>query len=313
MDTSSLALTPPNDTDTSVVRSTTSWVTGGPSRPPDRGRGRGRRLLLRWEASLEVPVEGAAGPVGDLDEPTREVEEQHEQAEARRQERHDRVAGNERGQPDDPEGAEHGADGRAHAADDDHGDEGERALDEERSDRPKDHLLGDAAEQATTDPGDPAGQGERPQLRRRRSNRVARRRNRGCPARRASPGRRRSGGGARAARRRAPVRRRPRSSRCARSEVETEQLAPREGRARRVAAAEDVEVVDPRRRRDRERERRDRQQQAGHPQGAGAERDGQERGERGGDQDRHHERDAVQLEVQELAYRRRSSAPTGPG
>ena len=56
---------------------------GGPSRPPDRRRGRRRRLLRRRKATLQVSVERAAGPVGDLDEPTREVEEQHEEAEAR--------------------------------------------------------------------------------------------------------------------------------------------------------------------------------------------------------------------------------------
>ena len=162
------------------------------------------------------------------------------------------------------------------------------------------HLLGDAAEQATTDAGDPAGEGERPQLRRRRSDRVAGGRDRVVAHGERHPP---DAGPADATEQRDDEHQHGEDGvvvGAQRSQVEAEQLAPRERCARRVAAAEDVEVVDPRGRRDRERERRDRQQQAGHPQSAGAEHGGEQRGERGGDEERHDERDAVQLEVEQL-------------
>ena len=103
---------------------------------PQRGRRRPAIGVARWTVSERhlatlrsarrgpQPALGHAkqrrrGRVPDLHEAAGEVEQQDQQADARGQQRHQVVAGEERGQPDDPHRAEDGPDHRAQAADDD--------------------------------------------------------------------------------------------------------------------------------------------------------------------------------------------------
>ena len=69
--------------------------------------------------------------VGDLHEAAGEVEQEDQQPEARREQRHQLVVGEERGQADHPQRAEHRAHRRGDAADHDDRDQSERVGDQE--------------------------------------------------------------------------------------------------------------------------------------------------------------------------------------
>ncbi len=96
---------------------------GGRSIGPfaDHRRRRGGERLDRGlrEAVFHPGEQGVACRVGDLDQAAGEVEQQDQEADARREERDQVVAGPEGGQADDPEGSEHGAHEAAEAADHD--------------------------------------------------------------------------------------------------------------------------------------------------------------------------------------------------
>ena len=101
-----------------------------PGRADQHWRRRGRAFGRRRFAFRCRPAEqGVARRVHDLHQPTGEVEQQDQQAEARGQQRHQRVVGEERGEPDDPQRAEHRAHRRRDAAD-------HHQRDEQRASRP---------------------------------------------------------------------------------------------------------------------------------------------------------------------------------
>ena len=139
-------------------------------RPP-RGRvapsGRGRagsRPCARSRVPVVAmpPTPGArrVRDVRDLHEATREVEEQDQQPEARREQGHQVVVGEERREADDPQRAEHRTHGRPDAADDHQGDQGERVGDQEVALGVR-HGLDGAREQGAAEPGQEPGDRER--------------------------------------------------------------------------------------------------------------------------------------------------------
>ena len=172
---------------------TMSWsasVTSGLS----RAHGRSRRIddrarsspLLEWEAASapSYAVDGATDPVGDVDEAAREVEQQNQQTQARREQRDELVGREQRREADHVDRPDDRTGDRAHAADDDHRHEQQRTCDGVPGVGER-HPLGDAGEQAAAEPGDGPRQRERAQLRRSPDERCRPPPSSRCPARRA--------------------------------------------------------------------------------------------------------------------------------
>ncbi len=77
--------------------------------------------------------ECVARVVGDLHEPSGEVEQHRQQTDARRQQPEDRVVRGQSGDPDDPDRADDGCGHRTHPPDDHHGNEAQRCVDHEEA------------------------------------------------------------------------------------------------------------------------------------------------------------------------------------
>ena len=108
--TSSTATSPPKRTlmpDTSSAGRPRRSAAAA-ERDEHRRRRRGRRSVDRaLRARCRPGEQRVAGRVPDLHEPAGEIEQQDQQADARGEQRHERVVGEERRQPDDPQRAEH--------------------------------------------------------------------------------------------------------------------------------------------------------------------------------------------------------------
>ena len=238
--------------------------------------------------------------VRDLHQPTREVEEQDQQAEARRQQRHQRVVGEERRETDDPQGAEHRAHGRRDATDHHERDQRERVGHQEVALGER-HRFDRAGQQRAAEPGDEPGDRECTQLRRGHADRVRRssvgvvahRDRRAADARSAEPAhddeRHHEHGEAHVV------------VGALRRQVEAEQRSARERHRRQVVGQHRLaeQVL---RRGDRERERADREQQASDTERAHADQRREPGGGERGDHDREEER-----------HRRRGRGARRPG
>ena len=135
-DTSSTATMPPNRTATSATSSAGT--------PPARGRPRGPLEHRRCPATRGRRRHAGRGRAAQPNSASRTtyaswIEARRgstagaEQPDARREQRHQLVVGEERGQADDPERAEHRAHRRGDAADHDERHEGERVRDQEEA------------------------------------------------------------------------------------------------------------------------------------------------------------------------------------
>ena len=292
---SSTATTPPKRTLMPDTSSAGTSSTHRRSRRTDEHRERRRRAFgrRRFAFRCRPREQGVARRVRDLHQPTGEVEQQDEQAEARGQQGHERVVGEEGGEPDDPQRAEHGAHGRRDAADHDQRHERERVGHQEVALGER-HRLNRSGEEGPTEPGDESRDRERAQLRRCDTDGVRRgavgvvaHRDGGAPDPRSTQptdhdeGHHEHGEAHVVVR---PLRR----------QVEAEQRPARERNRREIVGQHRLaeQVL---RRGDRKGERADREEQAAHAQSAYAdqrrEAGGNERSDHDGEQERQSARD----------------------
>ena len=215
-DTASVATRPPKRTVTSeATKAGPESARSGRALQRDcRRRVVDRLRRSRAQPLLRPPEKRVSRRVRDLHEPAREVQQEDEEAHARREQRDELVVREEGGEADDPQRAEYRAGDGPEPADHRERNELEGALD--REEPVGEGNVGDErTQEGPAERGDTTGKGEGARASRGRARRCIRRRCPGCRARRWWCGRYRNGAVAR--RRRASPRARParRSSRCA--------------------------------------------------------------------------------------------------